>query len=280
MYRGRFRGRTAGSVRAIAVTTAILDRVTTAPYSAYSVRQLYSTYAGSAFRVRRSSDNTEQDIGFLTNGTLNITALTTFCSGTNGFVTTWYDQTGNLRHLTQATTASQPQVVSSGAYLKQDNNPALVFAAGQWMTLSTGSISQPYSRSSVFQIDSRVAGHTLLGPAATGTSGRLYEDTTSSISMDAGTPVSINSSSGTGATGQYTIAELYNNASSTRSVNGVVATISPGTGAIDGLNVNADYLGSSLAATRFTEVIFWNTALDITSRQTLTLNQRSYFTTP
>jgi hypothetical protein len=280
MYRGRYRARTAGSVRAIALTTAILDRVTTAPYSAYSVRQLYSAYAGSAFRVRRASDNTEQDIGFTTGGTLNLTTLASFCAGTDGFITTWYDQTGNLRHLTQVTQTAQPQIVAAGAYLKQDNNPAIVFAAGKWMTLTTGSIAQPYSRSSVFQIDSRVAGHTLLGPAATATTGRLYEDTTSSLSMDAGTSVSINSSTGVGATGQYTVAELFNGASSTRSLNGVVATINPGTGAVDGLNVNADYLGSSLAATRFTEVIFWNTALDATSRQTLTLNQRSYYTTP
>lgn len=280
MYRGRYRARTAGSVRAIAVTSAILDRVTTAPYSAYSVRQLYSAYAGSAFRVRRASDNTEQDIAFTSGGTLNLTALQTFCSGTDGFITTWYDQTGNLRHMTQITTTAQPQIVSAGNVLKQDNNPALVFAAGQWMTLSTGPIAQPYSRSSVFQLDTRVAGHTLLGPAATATTGRLYEDTTSSLSMDAGTSVQINTASGTGSNGQYTLAELYNGASSTRSLNGAVTTPNPGTGSIDGLNINADYLGSSLAATRFTEVIFWNTALDATSRQTLTLNQRSFFTTP
>ena len=31
---------------------------------AYSLRKLSSTYSGSTIRVRRSSDNTEQDIGF------------------------------------------------------------------------------------------------------------------------------------------------------------------------------------------------------------------------
>lgn len=280
MYRGRYRARTAGSVWAIAITTAVLDRVTTAPYCAFSVRKLRSAYAGAAFRVRRASDNAEQDIGFSADGRLDTSALLTFCAATDGFVTTWYDQTGNLRHLTQATTTAQPQIVSAGAVLRQDNNPALVMPAGRWMTLAFGSISQPYSRSSVFQVDSRSAGHTLIGPAATGTSGRLYEDAANSISMDAGTPVSINTNAATGANGQYTIAELYNGASSTRSLNGVVATINPGTGAVDGLNVNADYLGASTAATRFTEVIFWNAALDATSRQTLTLNQRQFYTTP
>jgi surface protein len=62
--------------------------------AAYSLRLLRSAYTGSAIRVRRSSDNTEQDIGFVSNE-LDTSALTTFCSGTNGFVKTWYDQSGN-----------------------------------------------------------------------------------------------------------------------------------------------------------------------------------------
>jgi 3D (Asp-Asp-Asp) domain-containing protein len=84
--------------------------------AAYSVRKLRNAYAGSAIRVRRSSDNTEQDIGF-SGGNLDTTALTSFCSGTNGFVTTWYDQSGNGYNATQTTAASQPQIVSSGSVL-------------------------------------------------------------------------------------------------------------------------------------------------------------------
>jgi len=34
---------------------------------AYSLRKLRSAYTGSAIRVRRSSDSTEQDIGFVNN---------------------------------------------------------------------------------------------------------------------------------------------------------------------------------------------------------------------
>jgi len=46
-----------------------------------SVRKLSSSYGGSAIRVRRASDNTEQDIGFDGND-LDITALSGFCSPT------------------------------------------------------------------------------------------------------------------------------------------------------------------------------------------------------
>jgi hypothetical protein len=85
--------------------------------AAYSVRKLRAAYTGSAIRVRRSSDNAEQNIGFTALGNLDTTALTSFCSGINGFVTTWYDQSGNGRNAVQSTAANQPQIVSSGSVL-------------------------------------------------------------------------------------------------------------------------------------------------------------------
>jgi hypothetical protein len=94
--------------------------------AAYSVRLLRTAYTGSAIRVRRSSDNSESDIGF-SSGNLDTTALTTFCSGTNGFVTTWYDQSGNGRNATQTTAANQPQIVSSGAVINVNTKPSLQF---------------------------------------------------------------------------------------------------------------------------------------------------------
>jgi hypothetical protein len=84
--------------------------------AAYSLRQLSSTYTGSAIRVRRSSDNAEQDINFV-GANLDTTALLTFCGDGNGFITTWYDQSTNANNATQATAASQAQIVSRGALI-------------------------------------------------------------------------------------------------------------------------------------------------------------------
>jgi hypothetical protein len=106
-------------------TPLLLDLYPSAA-AAYSVRLLRTAYTGSAIRVRRSSDNTEQDIGF-SSGNLDTTALTTFCSGTNGFVTTWYDQSGNANNAAQTTAANQPQIVSSGAVLTVNSKPSLKF---------------------------------------------------------------------------------------------------------------------------------------------------------
>jgi hypothetical protein len=98
---------------------------------AYSVRKLSNSYTGSALRVRRSSDNTEQDIGFTSAGDLDTTALTTFCGAGNGFVTTWYDQSGNSGlNATQSTAANQPQIVSSGSMILENFKPTISFLSG------------------------------------------------------------------------------------------------------------------------------------------------------
>lgn len=112
----------------ISVTTlALLDAYPNAA-AAYSLRKLTTAYTGSAIRVRRSSDNTEQDIGFTANQ-LNTSALTTFCGSGDGFVTTWYDQSGNTRNATQTTAVNQPQIVNSGSVLTENAKPTVSFTS-------------------------------------------------------------------------------------------------------------------------------------------------------
>jgi hypothetical protein len=108
--------------------------------AAYSLRQLRTAYTGSAIRVRRSSDNTEQNIGFTIAGDLDTSSLTSFCGSGNGFVTTWYDQSGNNNNATQTTAASQPQIVSSGNVLLDNGKPTLQFDGSNDVLLSTSSI--------------------------------------------------------------------------------------------------------------------------------------------
>ena len=94
--------------------------------TAYSLRQLSSTYTGSAIRVRRSSDNAEQDFGFVAN-VLDTASLLTFCGVGNGFVTTWYDQSGNGYNASTSTALNQPQVVASGAVIVENSKPSVKF---------------------------------------------------------------------------------------------------------------------------------------------------------
>ena len=82
----------------------------------YGLALLNSDYSGNAITVRRASDNATQDIGF-DGQDLDIAALESFCAGTDGFVTTWYDQSGNANNAVQTTASSQGKIVSGGSYL-------------------------------------------------------------------------------------------------------------------------------------------------------------------
>ena len=105
--------------------------------AAYSTRRIRTTYTGPALRVRRSSDNTEQDINFNTNGDLDTTALISFTGTSNGFVTKWYDQSGNSRDLIQTTGANQPQISMNGIVFTEKGRPTITSTGINAMYAST-----------------------------------------------------------------------------------------------------------------------------------------------
>jgi hypothetical protein len=118
--------------------------------AAYSLRKLRTAYTGNVIRVRRASDNTEQDIGF-SGENLDTLSLTSFCSGTNGFVTTWYDQSGNNRNMTQSTAANQPQIVSSGNVIIQGTKPIIQFNSANHI-LNTVSFALSVNRTYIMNL--------------------------------------------------------------------------------------------------------------------------------
>jgi len=93
--------------------------------AAYSLRKLSSSYTGAAIRVRETAFNTETDIGFDANGNLDTAALLAHCGFPNasGYITKWYDQSGNNRDGAQTSAAKQLQVVSSNALITKNSLP-------------------------------------------------------------------------------------------------------------------------------------------------------------
>lgn len=103
----------------------LLDVYSGASY-AFSTRKLRTAYSGNAIRVRRSSDNAEQNIGF--NGTeLDTSALTTFVGAGSGFITTWYNQAGGSNHFIQTSSVAQPIIVNSGTLITRNSKPSIFF---------------------------------------------------------------------------------------------------------------------------------------------------------
>jgi hypothetical protein len=112
--------------------------------AAYSLRSLSLAYGGSVVRVRRSSDNTEADF---TATQVSDGSLAAFVgAGNNGFVRTWYDQSGNGRNAEQTTTANQPQIVSSGSLILDGSKPILSFDGTNDTLIFTGSAAPSTSQ--------------------------------------------------------------------------------------------------------------------------------------
>jgi len=95
--------------------------------AAYSLRRVNSRYTGPLIRVRRdSTGQAEQDIGSIGEA-LDTVALKAFIRNNSGYVTTWYDQSGNARNATQTTAANQPRIVSAGVVDRVGNKPSALF---------------------------------------------------------------------------------------------------------------------------------------------------------
>ncbi|UXH79542.1 Ig-like domain-containing protein [Roseateles amylovorans] len=103
--------------------------------AAYGLRNLNQRQNDFAIRVRRSSDNAEQDIGFDASGNLDRQALMDFV-GTGatdkGFVTCWYDQSGHGINMAQTDPAKQGVIVDGGQLVtRSDGSPAISFNSGR-----------------------------------------------------------------------------------------------------------------------------------------------------
>ncbi|HEV7231630.1 MAG TPA: arabinofuranosidase catalytic domain-containing protein [Bacteroidia bacterium] len=115
------------ALKAFVVGGDPVSAISTSSQTAYSLRIMRCTYAGKAVQVRRSSDNTTQDIGFTAGGDLDTTALLTFVGAGSGYVSIWYDQSGNGRDASQATAGKQPRIVNAGVIERQGTKPSIRF---------------------------------------------------------------------------------------------------------------------------------------------------------
>ena len=95
--------------------------------AAYSLRALNGN-GDNVVRVRRASDNDEKDFTALQISSGEMVNWVTEGSATaDGFVETWYDQSGNGNHATQSVAGNQPQIVDGGSLVVVDGTPSINF---------------------------------------------------------------------------------------------------------------------------------------------------------
>lgn len=119
-----------------AAPSPVLDTLTGATVlGAYGLTKLLAAYAGPAIKVNRVSDSAKLDIPFLADGILNTGLMIAFAGTSSLTLETWYDQSGNTRHLTQTTVASQPPIDIVNL---RNGMPMIVGDATHFVTIPAG----------------------------------------------------------------------------------------------------------------------------------------------
>lgn len=244
----------------------LLDSYTSAS-AAWSLMKVKSDYSGYCIKVRRSSDNTTQDIGFVDNE-VDTAAIISFVSSNSGYIDTWYDQSGNSRNLTQGTNGNQPRIVNAGTLYRKNGKVAMEFiaASSNWMrntglalsstadflAVSVHNATTPANNNVVMYTGSAALGHqqnsNLLYGYAGGVSGSSA-NTSSSVLL-------FTSVYDGGGAANADRLKIYKNGSqlTISSFSGTVPATATGSGIDVGrpYNIGAAYLGGSIQ-----EIIIW-----------------------
>lgn len=135
----------------------------------------YATGLGNACDLVRASDSASCTMVFLASGDADVATtnscstgtqtVTQFCNATTCRVSQAYDQSGNGRHATQATSGTRPTFDPAGAKV-------MVFAGSQGLTITGAIVAQVYSISAVAQRTSGSANVCLF--CATANQGMIY----------------------------------------------------------------------------------------------------------
>ena len=272
----------------------ILNQLSVQPARSFSLRLMNENYTGPAIRVRRSSDNTEINIGFNSSRTLDIVSLLSFAGSGSAFITVAYDQMGSGINPSQTISANQPRIVNNGVIDLVNSLPTF-FAATTTTSLNgflaiNGSSmitlnivgSSPYTGTLG---DSGVPNY--LAWSESGSWGQVFVGTNQTqIGWRFGTGQSSNFRTANSAfgSGNNVISLVKTSSTETPYRNGVTLTASPGnlntianTGSDFRLMSSNGTVKQSIVGLTMQEVNIFLTALSPSDRVLLEQNQRQFY---
>jgi hypothetical protein len=274
----------------------ILDGLNSA--AAYSLRKLRSAYTGPAIRVRRSSDNAELNIGFTVSGNLDTGTLVAHVGSGSGFVTTWYDQSGNNRHATQATAGNQPRIVNAGVIDIANGKPAIRFdGVNDYLAAASPLIGTTHSLFILFTPTIENEFGTVFGQWKSGENGRFYvianQESAGPISAGRLNVANTTATGGNGTNGLAADVAISNTLTLITSIsttgseqwklfkNGAEWDSATITSVYTGVNSAIGSLNGTGSLLPFegtlSELISFSSVLSTTDRQTLERNQGAYY---
>ena len=229
--------------------------------SAYSLRVLRQAYSNSPVVEVRRSSGSPSTATFTALEVIDNTLADWVGAGNNGFVRTWYDQSGNANDAQQTTDGNQPQIIASGALILNNGRPVIRFDGttdGLVQTVNA-TISQPFTAIMVGKRNADVAGRNQdLFRSTSGQTVNFFNTSDSgNLYGFAGAVVKLGDTAiGT----RFLSSVVYNGASSTNFFNNSQTTINLGSDALNTSNVLNIANGTALntwAAVDMPELIFY-----------------------
>jgi hypothetical protein len=155
----------------ISVTTLNSYIVSSSMYSCYSARLFLSSYTGPVFNIRRSSDNVTQNFytnssqSYMTTGSGGTgTSYASWLGANTGYITIWYDQTGNGNHAINSTNnTTQPILIANQTSNLITINYVVMWTRTNSTILTLTSAVTPYAIFSIFYNNNSSYGTILSG---------------------------------------------------------------------------------------------------------------------
>jgi hypothetical protein len=115
-------------------------------FSSGSILETSSSVVGAFYMselIYYPSDQSDNRTAFEANigEAYGIAGIPAYDNTVNGFVETWYDQSGNGNDATQTTAANQPKIVDTGVLVLSNGNAAIKSTASNSMSFSMASLS-------------------------------------------------------------------------------------------------------------------------------------------
>jgi hypothetical protein len=229
------------------------------PSTAYSLRKL-TPLSSNCIRVRRSSDNTEQNIGFISNtpnASIDTTSLLSFVGAGDGYIVTWYDQSTNARDLTQSTITNQPNIVSGGVLRELNSKPSIFFDGNDRLITAFSLQNQPNTIYSLANATDVSATRILYDDNDNVNYRNILQMNSTDTAIFAGTLLNVNT--GWALNAQYLHTALYNGTSSLFRRNGVLfGSGNAGNQPLEGLTIGSRFSASNFWIGNVQEFIFYN----------------------
>lgn len=171
----------------------------TFPFEICSPQLQTQRYLGNMLTITRDSDSTAQAIANAgpPTGLIVESAISSFCSGTTGRVTTYNGQIGNANFVSAGSAA--PIMYASGAFKTIGGLPAMAFDGSTNWLQASANWTPPFSSNSAYfncvcQISDYAANYALLGGNASGALELRIDATTGFLHLLTNTGTSIGSS--------------------------------------------------------------------------------------